>query len=87
MKNSSDSFFLSLLEFNTVEPDSSVPEYTLKKHNFPTNGSVAILNANAANGSESEVLASVSSPSNVSPLICAISNGDGIYEIIASNNS
>jgi len=70
--------FLSLLEFKTVDPVSNVPEYTLKKHNFPTNGSVAILNAKAANGSESDVLASVSTPSNVVPLICGISNGDGI---------
>ena len=37
-----------------------------------------ILNANAANGSESDVLASVSSPSTVSPLMFGISNGDGM---------
>ena len=70
--------FLSLFEFNTVEPDSNVPEYTLKKHNFPTNGSVAILNAKAANGSESDVFLSTSFPSSSTPLICGISNGDGI---------
>ena len=70
--------FLSLLEFKTVDPVSNTPEYTLKKHNFPTNGSVAILKANAANGSLSEVLASVGSPSNVSPLIWGMSSGDGI---------
>ena len=79
--------FLSLFAFNIVEPASNVPEYTLKKHNFPTNGSVAILNANAAKGSESDVFLSVSSPSNVTPFICGISSGDGIKSTTAFNNS
>ena len=30
-----------------MEPASTVPEYTRKKHSLPTNGSVAILNARA----------------------------------------
>ena len=70
--------FLSLLELSTEEPDSNVPEYTLKKHNFPTNGSVAILNAKAANGSLSSVFLSTSFPSKSTPLIWAISVGAGI---------
>ena len=70
--------FLSLFAFNTVEPASNVPEYTLKKQSFPTNGSVAILNANAAKGSLSSVFLSTSLPSGSTPLICGISKGDGI---------
>ena len=70
--------FLSLLEFNTEEPDSNVPEYTLKKHNLPTNGSVAILKAKAANGSLSSVFLSTSFPSKSTPFICGISVGAGI---------
>ena len=45
--------------------------------NLPTNGSVAILNANAANGSLSSAFLSASSPSKVVPLTAGISNGDG----------
>ena len=79
--------FLSLFAFNTVDPASNVPEYTLKKQSFPTNGSVAILNANAENGSVSDVFLSTSFPSLSIPLICGISIGDGIKSIIAFNNS
>ena len=47
------------------------------KHNFPTNGSVAILNAKAANGSLSLGFLSVSFPSKSTPFIAGISTGDG----------
>ena len=79
--------FLSLFAFKIVEPASNVPEYTLKKQIFPTNGSVAILNAKAANGSLSDVFLSASLPSMSTPLISAISSGDGINSTTAFNSS
>ena len=79
--------FLFFVAFNTYEPDSNVPEYTLKKHNLPTYGSVAILNASAENGASSDVSLSISFPSSSTPLIWSISNGDGKYSTILSNNN
>ena len=55
------------------------------KASLPTNGSVAILNANADIGSESDAFLSASSPSNVVPLTGGISNGDGKYSTTASS--
>ena len=59
------------------------------KVNVPTNGSVAILNANAENGSSSDELleASVSSsPGNV-PLIDSTSSGAGRKSITESSTA
>ena len=69
--------FLSFVAFRTVVPVSQVPEYTLKKQSFPTNGSVIILNANAENGSLSDVFLSVSFPARSFPCTAGISVGAG----------
>jgi len=46
--------FWSLTELRQGVPAAILPEYTRKKQILPTNGSVAILNARAENGSSSE---------------------------------
>src|SRR6187402_798632 len=74
---------------SATDPDSSVPEYTRKKVKLPTNGSLAILNASAANGASSEdgrVSFSVSSSGFV-PSIGGTSTGDGKKLTTASSNS
>ncbi|MNW06414.1 hypothetical protein D3C71_2028120 [compost metagenome] len=45
--------FLPLTELSTASPELSTPEYTRMKVRVPTKGSLAILNASAANGSSS----------------------------------
>ena len=66
---------------------NAVPEYTRKKQILPTNGSVAILKAKAANGSSSEEWrTSGSSVSGLTPLIDSMSVGAGIKSTMASNS-
>ena len=57
--------------------------------NVPTNGSVAILNANAENGSSSEddLDTSTSSSLGSDPLIALTSLGAGKYSIAASRTA
>ena len=69
--------FLPFVELRTYEPLFITPEYILVKASFPTNGSVAILNAKAAIGASSEASLESSSPSKVWPWIAGMSNGDG----------
>ena len=59
------------------------------KVNVPTNGSVAILNANAENGSSSDELleASVSSSPGSVPLMASTSSGAGRKSITESNTA
>src|SRR5690606_23959096 len=62
------------------------PEYARTKHRRPTNGSVAILNPNAANGSVSDGLRTISSPLRGSvPLTASWSRGEGNNSITKSS--
>ena len=79
--------FFPVLALKTVSPAFNTPEYTRIYANRPTKGSVAILNANAANGSESfgsRVNSFVSS--TFVPVTAPISNGLGKYAVTESNN-
>ena len=60
-----------------AEPAANTPEYTLKKVNVPTNGSVAILNAKAEKPSSSEASLVTSSSLSSIPFIAGMSKGDG----------
>src|SRR5690606_9807630 len=65
---------------------SNTPEYARTKHKRPTNGSVAILNPNAAKGSDSDGLREISSPVlGLVPVTASISNGEGNNSITKSN--
>jgi len=65
------------VEFKTYDPLFSVPEYTLKNVSLPTNGSVAILNAKAVNGSASEGCLNTVLPLGSVHSIASISVGAG----------
>ena len=72
--------------FRTYEPASSFPEYTRVKHNLPTKGSVAILNAKAEKGSSYEgFLETSSSVLGFIPVMASMSKGDGKISITISN--
>ena len=73
----------------TPSPTDKTPEYTLINVKVPTNGSVAILKANAENGSSSEedLLTSTSSSLGKDPLIAFTSFGAGRYSIAASRTA
>ncbi|VCQ35218.1 Uncharacterised protein [Burkholderia pseudomallei] len=77
--------FLPLVEFSSVSPEFTTPEYTRKKINWPTNGSVMILNASDENFSSSEAWRSAASPLSSSPLTGGMSTGDGRKSITASS--
>ncbi len=62
--------------FSTRAPASSFPEYTRKYVSLPTYGSAAILNASAANGSESSALRTTSRSCS-SPLISSVPTTGG----------
>src|SRR6056297_3091333 len=81
--------FFSFTELKTPVPLSSLPEYTRKNVSVPTNGSVAILKASAANGALSSAsrVARVRSLSSNSPSIARTSVGDGRYSITASSTA
>jgi len=66
-----------LFALRTYEPLFSVPEYTRKNDNLPTNGSVIILNAKAENGSLSDACLNTSWSFSSWPLIDGISVGAG----------
>ncbi len=53
---------LPLVAFQTMSPELSVPEYTLKKQSLPTKGSVIILKASAEKGSLSSAFLNSSAP-------------------------
>ena len=74
--------------FSTYEPASSLPEYALKKAKRPTNGSVAILNAKAENGSLTEGFLDISSLLfGFVPTIASLSSGEGKYLQTASRRN
>ena len=75
-----------VLESIQNDPFLRIPEYTLIYVNFPTNGSVAILKANAANDPSTEfwIFTVSSGLSTDEPSILPTSVGDGRKSITAS---
>src|SRR5690606_41184484 len=65
--------------FSTAVPLFRVPEYTRKNVRLPTNGSLAILNASAANGASSAagLVSSLFGSSGGLPFTGGTSNGEG----------
>ena len=80
---------LPLVELSTEAPDASTPEYTRMNVSWPTNGSVMILNASAANGFVSSAGRSIGVSSALSidtPWIAGMSIGDGRKSTTASSS-
>ena len=69
------------------EPDSSTPEYTRMNVSFPTNGSVMILNASAANGASSLASRDTSSYQTLLHSRLIVLNGFNPAETVFETNS
>ena len=82
--------FFDFVELITASPTDKTPEYTLMNVRVPTNGSVAILNASAENGSSSDDFLESSTSSScelfgITPVIALTSSGAGKKSITASS--